>query len=190
MWYVYSLSHVWLFATPWTVAHQAPRSMGILQARILEWVAMPSSRGNPRPRSLALQAESLPSKSPGKPKNTGVGSLSLLQGTFPTKESNWGLQHYKHILYGLSYQGSPIPLQQTPINVVIFHWLLSTALLPGTIRYFRMVWYSFYRISRISPFSREFWFLQFDICLYCKSRSWRRSNEDVFLHRCENELVT
>ena len=32
------------FVTPWTVALQAPLSMGILQARILEWVAMPSSR--------------------------------------------------------------------------------------------------------------------------------------------------
>ena len=40
------LSRVQLFAwTPWTVAHQAPLSMGILQARILESVAMPSSRG-------------------------------------------------------------------------------------------------------------------------------------------------
>ena len=35
-----------LFVTLWTVAHQAPLSMGILQARILEWVAMPSSRGS------------------------------------------------------------------------------------------------------------------------------------------------
>ena len=34
-----------VFVTPWTVAHQAPPSMGILQARILEWVAMPSCRG-------------------------------------------------------------------------------------------------------------------------------------------------
>jgi len=41
----YSLSRVQLFATPWTVAHQAPLSVGILQARILEWVARPSSRG-------------------------------------------------------------------------------------------------------------------------------------------------
>ena len=37
------LGRVELFATPWTVAHQ---SHGILQARILEWVAMPSSRGS------------------------------------------------------------------------------------------------------------------------------------------------
>ena len=37
-------SRVQLFVTPWTVAQQAPLSMRILQARMLEWVAMPSSR--------------------------------------------------------------------------------------------------------------------------------------------------
>ena len=36
--------------TPWTAACQAPLSMGILQARILEWVAIPSSRGSSQPR--------------------------------------------------------------------------------------------------------------------------------------------
>ena len=40
------LSHVQLFATPWTVALQAPLSMGILQARILKWVAISFSRGS------------------------------------------------------------------------------------------------------------------------------------------------
>ena len=35
------LSCVWLFVTPWTVACQAPLSMGILQVRILEWAAIP-----------------------------------------------------------------------------------------------------------------------------------------------------
>ena len=39
-----SLSHVRLFATLWSIACQAPLSMGILQARVLEWVAMPSSK--------------------------------------------------------------------------------------------------------------------------------------------------
>ena len=39
------LCHVPLFVTPWTVAHQAPLSMRIFQARILEWVVMPSCRG-------------------------------------------------------------------------------------------------------------------------------------------------
>ena len=37
-------------ATSWTVAHQAPVSMGILQARILKWVAILSSRGSSQPR--------------------------------------------------------------------------------------------------------------------------------------------
>ena len=41
---------VWLLATLWLVAHQAPLIHGILQARILEWVAMPSSRGSSQPR--------------------------------------------------------------------------------------------------------------------------------------------
>ena len=39
-------SLVWIFVTPWTVACQAPLSMEILQVTILEWVAMPSSRGS------------------------------------------------------------------------------------------------------------------------------------------------
>ena len=84
---------------------------GILQARILEWVAVPSSRGSSQPRdwtqSPTLQADSLSSEPPGKPKNTGTGSLCLLQGIFPSQESNWGLLHCRQILYQLSYQGSP-----------------------------------------------------------------------------------
>ena len=44
-----SLSHVWLFVTPWTGAQQAPLSTRILQARILEWVTMPSFRASPNP---------------------------------------------------------------------------------------------------------------------------------------------
>ena len=45
-----SLSHVLLFAIPWTIARQASLFMGIFQARILEWIAMPSSRGSSHPR--------------------------------------------------------------------------------------------------------------------------------------------
>ena len=45
-------SHVQLFATPWTVARQAPLSMGILQTRMLEWVPMPSSRRSSPSRDL------------------------------------------------------------------------------------------------------------------------------------------
>ena len=86
---------------------------GILQARILEWVAFPFSRGssqyNPgiKPRSPTLRVDSLPCEPPRKPRNTGMGSLFLLQGNFPTQESNRGLLHCRQIIYQLSYQGSP-----------------------------------------------------------------------------------
>ena len=70
----------------------------------------PEDLPNPgiKPRSRALQADYLPSEPPGKPKNTGVGSLSLLQQIFLTQESSQCLLHCRWILYQLSYQGSPI----------------------------------------------------------------------------------
>ena len=57
--------------------------------------------------SSALLVDSLPSEPPGKPKNTGVRSLSLLQGIFQTQESTRGLLHCRLSLYQLSHQGSP-----------------------------------------------------------------------------------
>ena len=84
---------------------------GILQARILEWEDFPfswgSSQARDRTQVSALQADSLPAEPQGKPKKTGVGSLSFLQGIFLTQESNQGLLHCRRILYQLSYQGSP-----------------------------------------------------------------------------------
>ena len=73
---------------------------GILQARILEWDHIPNPGNEPRPP--ALQADSLPAEPPGKPKNTGVGSLSLLQWIFPTQELKWSLLHCSQILYKLA----------------------------------------------------------------------------------------
>ena len=67
IWKWKSLSHIWLFLTPWTI------------------------------QSI---------NSPGQ--STGVGSLSLLQGIFPTQGSNPGLPHCRRILYQLSHKGSPI----------------------------------------------------------------------------------
>ena len=87
---------------------------GILQARILEWVAFPFSRGCSQPRDptqvSGILADFLLAEPQGKPKYTGMGNLPLLQQIFPTQESNQGLLHCKCILYQLSYQGSP-PLQ-------------------------------------------------------------------------------
>ena len=55
----------------------------------------------------ALQADSLPAEPQEKPPNTGVCSLSLLQGIIPTQESNQGLPHCTWIPYQLSHKGSP-----------------------------------------------------------------------------------
>ena len=76
----------------------------------VSWVSCPPAEDLPDPgvelRSPALQVESSLSEPPGKPMNTGIGSLSLLQGIFPTEESNWGLLHCRWILYQLRYQES------------------------------------------------------------------------------------
>ena len=68
----------------------------------------PGDLSNPgiEPRSPTLQVDSLSAEPQGKSKNTGVGSLSLLQ-IFLTQESNQGLLHCRRILYQLSYEGSP-----------------------------------------------------------------------------------
>ena len=79
---------------------------GILQAQILEWVPFPPSEDLPKPavkpRSPTLQADSLPAELQGKPENTGVGGLSLLQWIFLTQELNLGLLPCKRILYQLN----------------------------------------------------------------------------------------
>ena len=62
---VKSLSHVQLFATPWTVAYQAPPSMGFFRQEYWSGLPFPSPRDLPNPeiepRSPALQADALPS---------------------------------------------------------------------------------------------------------------------------------
>ena len=68
-----------------------------------------SSQPTDQTRSPSLQADSLPTEPPRNPKNTGVGSPSLLQGIFPTQELNRGLLHCRRIPQHLSYQGSLCP---------------------------------------------------------------------------------
>ena len=68
---VKSLSHVQLFATPWTVACQAPLSMGFSEQEYWSGLPFPSPGDLPNPgiepRSPALQADALSSEPPGKP---------------------------------------------------------------------------------------------------------------------------
>ena len=130
-----SLSHVQLFVTPWTVAYQAPPSMGFSRQEYWSEVPFPSPGNLPSPgnepgspalaggffttcatcesESRSVVSDSLrphglysPWNSPGQ--NTRVGSLSLLQGIFPTQGLNPGLLHCMRILYQLSHKGSPL----------------------------------------------------------------------------------
>ena len=73
--------------TPWTVAHQVPLSWGFSRQEYWSGLLCPPSGDllNPRiePRSPALQADSLPSEPPGKPKNTEVGAYPF------SRRSSW-----------------------------------------------------------------------------------------------------
>ena len=75
---------------PWTLAHQAPLSMEFSRQEYWNGLPFPSPGDPPNletePRSPALQADCLSSESLEKSKNTGVGSLSLLQEIFLTQE--------------------------------------------------------------------------------------------------------
>ena len=89
---------VWLLATPWTI-----QSMEFSRPEYWRWLL-------PSPGDQA-QVSYIVSRffirwATREAKNTGVGSLSLLQHIFPTQESNWGLLHSIRILYQLSFQGS------------------------------------------------------------------------------------
>ena len=92
-------SLAWLFATPWPI-----QSMEFSRPEYWSGHPSPGDIPNPgiEPRSLALQVDSLLAEPQEKPKNTGVGSLSLLQRIFLTQESNECLLHCRWILYQLS----------------------------------------------------------------------------------------
>ena len=96
--------------TPWTVACQAPLSMGFSRQEYWSGLPFPSPGDLPNPgmepRSPLLQVDSLPAEPQGKPRNTGVGSLPLLQGLFLTQGLNRHPLYCRWILYQLSYQRS------------------------------------------------------------------------------------
>ena len=101
-----SLSSVQLFATSQTI-----QSMEFSRPEYCSGQHFPSPGKLPNPgiepRFPALQVDSLPAETQGKPKSTGVGSLAFLHRIFPIQELKLGLMHCRQILYLLSSQGSP-----------------------------------------------------------------------------------
>ena len=104
------------------VAQSCPTRQSMEFSRPEYWSGQPFPSPGIKSRYPALQVDSLPAKPLGKTKNTGVGSLSLLQWIFPTQESNHGL-HHRRILYQLSYEGSHLYTQS---QVVIYGHAFST----------------------------------------------------------------
>ena len=124
---------VQLFATPGTVAHQAPLSMEFFQARILEWVAISFSRGSSRPRNrtrvsgieggcFTNSAIREGKMRRGINQDVGINICSppglSVHGIFPGKNSEVGC-HFLH-------QGI-FPTQGS--NLCLLHWQASSLLL-------------------------------------------------------------
>ena len=122
-------SHVWLFVTPWTIASPGSSVLGILQARIMEWIAMLFSRGSSWPRY-----------------QTCVSSSSCTAGRFFTTELLGKPPKYNRVSTKKFQVSWPWSVE-SPV------FLFSLFLLP-----FEAVWYGpFYSISTHLPFP-PLWF--------------------------------
>ena len=81
-----------------------------------------SSKPRDRIQVSHIAGDSPPAELQRKPKNTGVGSLSLLQRIFPIQESNWSLLDCRQTLCQLNYQGSTtISRTNTPKRYPLHH---------------------------------------------------------------------
>ena len=100
---VKSLSRVRLFAIPWTIAYQAPPSMGFSRQEYWSGLPFPSPGDLPdpgiEPWSRTLEADALTSEPPVEYKNTEMDCYFLLQGIFLTQGLNLGLPLCRQTLY-------------------------------------------------------------------------------------------
>ena len=93
-----------MFVTPWSVACQAPLSVEILQARILEWGASPFSRGSSRPRNRTwvscMAGGFFVIAPPGKPAEPNqIGFWELVKTSFLRKPGSQTLQMRTQVLW-------------------------------------------------------------------------------------------
>ena len=109
---VKSLNCVWLFATLWTVAHQAPLSMGFSRQEYWSGLPFPSPGDLPNPGiepgSPALQADALSSEPPGKPKRHIKNQRHYFTNKGPSGQS-YGFSSNHVWMWELDYKESWVP---------------------------------------------------------------------------------
>ena len=102
------LSHVWLFATQWTVAYKAPLSMEFSRQEYWSGLPFPSPGDLPHPgiepRSPALQADTLPPEPPGK---------------LPGKLKGYGKSDIWPVLFITGLQKNPLCIRMKNLSFVI-----------------------------------------------------------------------
>ena len=135
-----SLSHVWLFVTSWTVAYQAPWSMGFSRQEYWSGLPFPSpDLPNPgiEPGSPALQTDTLPSEPPGKPK-----VYSLKESQMPPTKQMYNTALAQHTLYMLV--GNHLYDSDRKEQRVLF------------LQFFKL-WWNTHKISMFLPLKKFYW---------------------------------
>ena len=120
---VKSLSCVQLFATPWTVAHQAPPSMGFSRQEYWSGLPFPSPGDLPDPgielKSPSLQADALTSEPPGKPE----GLIEMHRKNF----INWTIGIWgRRVVQALTLRHDKAPLS-LDVSIFVGHFHLFKA---------------------------------------------------------------
>ena len=130
---VTSLSCVLLFSTPWTAAYQDPLSMGFSRQEYWCGLPLPSPGDLPdpgiEPGSLTLQADTLPSESPGKPFFQLIFSLALFSA------------YFQFSCPFLPKNGAPFPHSPFWVNLKVFKFL-SVSYVAEQISHWTATWFN------------------------------------------------
>ena len=140
----------WLFAPQWTAACQAPLSMEILQARILEWLPCPPPGDLPNPgiepRSLTLQADSFTDSHQGSPRILGWVAYPFSRGSSWPRNCT-GVScivekamatHSCNLAWKIPWTEEPGRLQSMGSQIIGQDWAISLSLF--TFRHWRRKW--------------------------------------------------
>ena len=112
--------HVWLYATLWTIAFQAPLSMGFSGQEYWSVLPCPTPGDLPNPgaepASPTLQEDSLPSEPPGKPFSDSCQKLNWISRAGPIRQLHLKWTNNSQILISFLLKTTAGLLPRTPIQ--------------------------------------------------------------------------